>query len=136
MRTAASRLGGLIAPAAVAVAAAGALAVAPPGPEPRRAIAFAACVCLTGSIAAWLVGCWPVTTPSARVTAGLAATGLRLFPALVGLGWLQAGGKDLAAAGAGERLVIFYLVSLAAELARMIMGRGPGPRRPRPDEVI
>lgn len=129
-------LGGLIAPAAVVAAAAAALALAPPDPERRRAIAFAAGVCLTGSIAAWAIGCWPVRTPSGRVTAGLAATGLRLFPALVGLGWLQAGGRDLAAAGAGENLVIFYLVSLAAELVRMIMAAVAEPRRPRQDEVI
>jgi len=130
------RLGGLIAPAAVAAAAAAALALAPPDAERRRAIAFAAGVCLTGTIAAWLVGFWPVRTPSARVTASLAATGLRLFPALLGLGWLQAGGGDLAAAGAGESLVIFYLVSLAAELIRTIMAVAAQPRRPRQDEVI
>lgn len=136
MTAAGGRFGGLIAPAAVVVAAAAALALAPAGPEPRRAIAFAAGICLTGALAAWLVGCWPARTPSGRVAAGLAATGLRLFPALVGLGWLQAGGKDLAAAGAGENLVIFYLVSLAAELVRTIMAAVAEPRRPRQDEVI
>lgn len=130
------RLGGLIAPAAVVAAAAAALALAPPDPEPRRAITFAAGVCLTGSIAAWAVGCWPARTPSARVAAGLAATGLRLFPALVGLGWLQAGGADLAAAGAGGHLLIFYLVSLAAELVRTIMAVVAEPRRPRQDKAI
>lgn len=136
MTPAGGRLGGLIAPAAIVAAAAAALALTPPDEQSRQAIAFAAGVCLTGAIAASLAGCWPARSPSARVSAGLAATGLRLVPALVGLGWLQAAGADLAAAGAGECLVVFYLVSLAAELVRTIMAAVAEPRRPRQDEVI
>jgi hypothetical protein len=136
MTLAGGRFGGLIGPAAVVGAAAAALALAPSDPPRRHAVGFAAAICLTGSVAAWLIGFWPATTPSGRVTAGLAATCLRLFPALLGLGWLQAGGGDLAAAGAGENLVIFYLVSLAAELVRTIMSVAVQPRRPRHDEVI
>lgn len=136
MMVAGERLGGLIVPAAVVAAAAAALALAPRDPAHRHAVGFAAGICLTGAIAAWLVGFRPATTPSGRVTAGLAATGLRLFPALLGLGWLQAGGGDLVAAGAGENLVIFYLVSLAAELVRTIISASAQSRRPRQDEVI
>lgn len=90
-------------------------------PERIRAIAFAATICFVGAIGAWFVGLWPVTTPSARVTASLGAVALRIFPALVALGWLQVAGADLRAAGAGELLVIFYLAALAAEVIRTIM---------------
>ncbi|MFM7245310.1 MAG: hypothetical protein ACKO40_14220 [Planctomycetaceae bacterium] len=116
------RLAGLVAPAAVILAAAVALARGPAGPEHRRAVAFAATVCLTGTIGACVAGLWPASTPSGRVTTALAAICLRLFPALLGLGWLQGGGSDLRAANAGEYLVVFYLVSLAADLVRIIMG--------------
>jgi len=131
-----SRFGGLVGPAAVMAAAGVALAIGPPGDAHRRAVGFAAASCLAGSIAAWLAGCWPATTPSARVTAALAATVLRLFPALLALGWLQTGGAELAAAGAGESLVVFYLASLAAELVRTIMAGTARSRPPRDDEVI
>ncbi|MCE9630509.1 MAG: hypothetical protein K8S94_07310 [Planctomycetia bacterium] len=92
-------------------------------PDRIRAIEFAATVSLAGAIGAWFVGIWPATTPSARVTASLAAVALRIFPALVALAWLQVAGADLRAAGAGELLVIFYLTALAAEVIRTIMNR-------------
>jgi hypothetical protein len=86
-----------------------------------RAIAFAATVCFTGACAAWCVGLWPATTPSARVTASLGTVALRIFPALFALGWLEVAGADLRAAGAGELLAFFYLAVLAAEVIRTIM---------------
>ncbi len=93
-------------------------------PERLRAIAFAAAVSLGGAVGAWFAGLWPATTPAGRVTASLATVALRIFPALVALAWLQAGGAELRAAGAGELLVIFYLAALAVEVIRTIMNRG------------
>jgi hypothetical protein len=106
--------------AAVAVA----LALGDRGPDRIRAIVFAAGTCAAGLLASTVVLLLPATTPSARVAMALAASGLRLFPALVALGWLQAGGGDLRQAGAGGLLVAFYLVVLAADVAATIMGRG------------
>jgi hypothetical protein len=130
------RLGGLLAPVAVLAAAGAALALGPAGPGHVRAVTFAAAICLAGSVAAWGVGQWPATAPAARVTASLGATALRLFPALLGLGWLQAGSPDLRASGAGELLVVFYLVALAVDLVRTIMGISGAGRRPREDKAI
>jgi hypothetical protein len=133
---AAGRLGGLIAPLVVVAAAAVTLAFDPLSPAHRRAVAFAALACLAGTIGAWVAGCWPVTTPAARVTASLGAIGLRIFPALLALGWLQTEGQDLQAASAGEMLVGFYLLALAADLIRTIMGASRTARRPGDDESI
>jgi hypothetical protein len=79
--------------------------------------------------AAWAVGRVRTASPAGRVTAPLAATSLRLAPALVALGWLQTGGRPLADAGAGEFLVGFYLAALAAEVIRMIIVGRAGARR-------
>jgi heme A synthase len=130
------RFTGLIAPAAILVAAAIAFAAGPAGPDHRRAVFFAAAVCLAGAVGAWFVGQWPATTPSGRVTASLGATALRLFPALLALGWLQAGRSDLTIANAGGLLVVFYLVALAADLVRTIMESAGAGRRPRDREAI
>jgi hypothetical protein len=72
-------------------------------------------------VASSVVSLLPATTPSARVAMGLAASGLRLFPALIALAWLQAGGRDLRDAGAGGLLVAFYLLALAVDVAGTIM---------------
>jgi hypothetical protein len=53
--------------------------------------------------------------------------GLRIFPALVALGWLQTpAGSRLREAGAGEMLLAFYLAVLAADVILNIMGSGGG----------
>lgn len=128
---------GLAIPAAV-VAAAALLATATGSGRPGhgRAIAFASTVCLVGAVAGWVVTLRPVTTPMGRVTAALAGVSLRLFPALLALGWLQAGGADLRAAGAAELLVIFYLAMLAGEIVRAIMGSRGSQSRSRGDGAI
>lgn len=129
-------LGGLIAPLAILAAAAVAILWGPAEPGHRRAVVFAATVCLMGTVAAGLAGRWPATSPSGRVTASLAATALRIFPALIALGWLQAGGEDLRASHGGELLVAFYLVALAVDLVRTIMGATEAARRPRDRNTI
>jgi hypothetical protein len=127
---------GLIAPLAVVAAAAATLAVDPLSPAHRRAVAFAAVTCLAGTTGAWVAGCWPVTTPAARVTASLGAIALRIFPALLALGWLQTEGHGLRAASAGQMLVGFYLIALAADLFRTIMDASRIARRRGEDESI
>lgn len=125
-------LKGLVIPTAVVlVAASVALATGPSSPERTRAIGFAATICFAGAFAAWLVTLLPATSAAGRVAAPLAAVSLRIFPALLALGWLQAGGADLRTAGADRFLVGFYLAMLAAEVIRAIMegsARGPKPR--------
>lgn len=128
--------GGLIAPLAVVAAAAATLAMDPLAPDHRRAVVFAAVTCLVGTIGAWAAGCWPVTTPAARVTASLGAVALRILPALLALGWLQTEGHDLRAASAGQMLVGFYLIALAADLFRTIMDASRIARRRGEDESI
>jgi hypothetical protein len=124
------RFGPLVSLLAILAAAATALAFGPGGADHRRAVLFAATVCMAGGLGAWLVGLRQATTPAGRVTASLAAVSLRLFPALVALAWLQTAGVELRAAGAGELLVFFYLVALAADLVRTIMeGSGKAGRR-------
>ena len=106
-------------------------------PGHGRAVGFAATVCLTGAVAGWMVTVRPALTPMGRVTASLASLSLRLFPALMALGWLQAGGRDLRAAGAADLLVIFYLAMLAAEIVRtIIMSSRESRSRPGGGDVI
>lgn len=125
-------LKGLLIPVAVVVAAATvAFGIGPNSPERNRAIGFAAGVCAAGAFAAWFATLLPVTSPAGRVAAPLAAVSLRIFPALVALGWLQARGTDLRAAGADRFLVGFYLAMLAAEVIRAIMGGSPRVQKPR-----
>lgn len=94
------------------------------------AIAFAAGVTLLGLLGGWAAACWPASTAWARVTSGLATVALRILPALVGLGWLQAGGGTLRDAGAGGLLVLFYLTALAVEIVRTIMAASRHRREP------
>jgi hypothetical protein len=115
--------------AVVAVLAVVAIVASPATPGRGRAVAFAGGVCGLGCAAAWAVGQIRPTSPAGRVTAPLAATGLRLAPALVALAWLQTGGRALADAGAGEFLVVFYLAALAADVIRMIIRGRAGARR-------
>ena len=127
-------------PAAAVVAVAAAAGVAwcmdHATPARRQAIVLAAAVCLAGNITAWAVGRQAATTPSGRVTASLAAVGLRLFPALAALGWLQSSGGELRAAGGGELLLVFYLAAVAADLVWIIMGAVRGGRGRGAGEVI
>lgn len=121
---------GILLPLAVVAMLAGAAGVAGPAtPDRSRAIAFAAAVSSLGCVAAWAVGLIRQASPAGRVAAPLAATGLRLAPALAALAWLQSGGRSLAAAGAGEFLVGFYLAALAADVIRMIIHGRAGARR-------
>lgn len=109
-------------PVATLLALAAAAGVASFLGRDAAAIAFAAGVTLLGLLGGWLAACWPASTPWARVTSGLATVALRILPALVALGWLQAGVGPLRDAGAGELLVLFYLTALAVEITRTIMG--------------
>lgn len=113
----------------LAAAACAALASGPPTPDGTSAVLFAAGVCGVGCVAAWAVNQPRRTSPAGRVAASLAATSLRLAPALVALGWLQASGDGLAASGAGGYLVSFYLATLAADVIRTIMMSRDGARR-------
>jgi apolipoprotein N-acyltransferase len=126
------RFKGLVIPTVVVLLAASvALANGPASPERTRAIGFAAGVCLTGAFAAWFVTLPPVASAAGRVAAPLAAVSLRIFPALLALGWLQARGTALRAAGADRFLVGFYLAMLAAEVIRAIMEESTRGRKPR-----
>jgi hypothetical protein len=113
----------------LAAAACAALVSGPPTPDGKSAVLFAAGVCGVGSVAAWAVSQPRLTSPAGRVAAPLAATSLRLAPALVALGWLQTSGSTLAASGAGGYLVSFYLATLAADVIRTIMMSRDGARR-------
>lgn len=128
---------GAIVPLVVIVGiASAALLIGPNTPGRMRAVGFAAAVCGMGALAAWAVSASPRTSPAGRVAASLAATSLRLAPALVALGWLQAAGGALAAEGAGGYLVIFYLAALAAEVIRTIMEARRGARRRGANDTI
>lgn len=114
---------------AVVLAAAAAVAWALGGDRPGRheAVGFAVAACLVGLLGGWAAAQWRGGTPAARVSATLAVVGLRLFPALAALGWLQTpGGSRLREAGAGEMLLAFYLAVLAADVILNIMGTGGG----------
>jgi len=125
-----SAAAGIVVPlGVVAVLAVAAIVASPATPGRGQAVAFAAGVCGLGCAAAWAVGQIRSTSPAGRVTAPLAATSLRLAPALVALAWLQTGGRALADAGAGEFLVGLYLAALAAEVIRMIINGRAGARR-------
>lgn len=123
---------GLVIPTVVVfLAASVALGSGAASPERTRAIGFAAAICFAGAFAAWLVTLLPVSSAAGRVAAALAAVSLRIFPALLALGWLQARGADLRAAGADRFLVGFYLSMLAAEVIRAIMEGSSRDRKPR-----
>ena len=125
-----SAAAGIVVPlGVVAVLAVAAIVASPATPGRGQAVACAAGVCGLGCAAAWAVGQIRSTSPAGRVTAPLAATSLRLAPALVALAWLQTGGRALADAGAGEFLVGLYLAALAAEVIRMIINGRAGARR-------
>ena len=126
----ASSLSGMAVQAAVlAVAAAIAWVGGSDRPDGAEAVGFAAAACLGGAVGGWAAARWSGATPAARVTAALAVVALRIFPALVALGWLQTQpGARLRAAGAGGMLVVFYLAVLAVDVILNIMGsRGSGP---------
>lgn len=116
-------MGGAAVIVVVLTAVAGAaLATGDASPGRRRAIGFAAGICLVTSLAGWLAGRAAPTNPARAVGLGLGAVGLRSFPLLMALGWLQVAGGDLRAAGAGEWLLFFYLVLLATDILLHIMG--------------
>lgn len=107
-------LGVLAAAVAVALAIGG-------GPRWQEAVTFAAGVSLVAAAAGWLVARLGPRDPALAVASNLAAVTLRIVPPLVALGWLNSGGKDLLAAGAGGLLVAFYLTLLATDIVLNIM---------------
>ena len=93
----------------------------------NHAVVFAAAACLAGLVGGWAAAQWGRGSPATRVSAALAVVGLRMFPALGTLGWLQTpAGSRLREAGAGEMLLAFYLAVLAADVILNIMGTGRG----------
>jgi len=113
--------------AVLAASAAVAWAAAGDRPDRNQAVGFAVAACLVGLLGGWAAAQWRGGTPAARVSATLAVVGLRIFPALAALGWLQTpGGSRLREAGAGEMLLAFYLAVLAADVILNIMGSGGG----------
>lgn len=99
-----------------------AIATAADTPHSAEAIAFAATICLIGGIGGWIVARWPTGNPALGVAKGLAAVTLRIFLPLAALGWLQAGGDGLRAAGADRFVLIFYLAMLATDILLHIIG--------------
>lgn len=108
--------------AVLATAVAVAMAIGDDGPGRRRAIGFAAGICLVTSLGGWLAGRVAPANPARAVGLGIGAVGLRIFPLLVALGWLQTAGGSLRADGAGEWMLVFYLVLLATDIFLHIMG--------------
>jgi hypothetical protein len=111
------------------LAAAAGVAWAMGGDQPARneALAFTVAACLAGLVGGWAASQWRGGTPAARVSATLGVVGMRLFPALAALGWLQTpAGSRLREAGAGEMLLGCYLAVLAADVILNIMGSGGG----------
>lgn len=112
--------------AVLAVAATIAWATGDGGPGRAKAIGVAAGISLAGSLGGWLAGRCRPAEPARAVSLGLAALGLRIFPALAGLVWIRSAGGELADAGAAEWLLIFYLALLATDVLLHIMGSGRG----------
>lgn len=127
---AATPVGAAIQVAALAAAAGIALAAGPGGPQRGAAVTFAAGVCLVAVAGAWCAASRPGVTPAARTAAAMGAVCLRIFPALAALGWLQTRGESLREGGAGELLVVFYLVVLAVDLILNIVGSRRGAANP------
>lgn len=103
---------------AVAVA----MATGDGGPGRRRAIGFAAGICLVTSLGGWLAGRVAPANPARAVGLGIGAIGLRIFPLLMALGWLQTAGGSLREDGAGELMLVFYLALLATDILLHIIG--------------
>jgi len=109
---------------AVAVA----LVVGAGRPGWKEAVAFAALVAGVGGIGGWIVAHRATGDPARRSGAALAATALRVAPALAALAWLGTRGRALGEAGAGGLLVAFYLALLAtAILLHMMVAREGSP---------
>ena len=114
--------GAAIRVAVLAGAAGVALAVGDGGTGRRRAIGFAAGICLVTSLGGWLAGRAAPADPARAVGLGIGAVGLRIFPLLVALGWLQVAGGSLRTDGAAEWMLVFYLVLLATDILLHIIG--------------
>lgn len=114
--------GAAILMAVLAGAAGVALAVGDGGPGRRRAIGFAAVICLVTSLGGWLAGRAAPADPARAVALGMGAVGLRIFPLLVALGWLQVAGGGLRTEGAAEWMLVFYLILLATDILLHIIG--------------
>jgi len=130
-RTATLAGAGLLA-AVLAVAAGIALAIGDTGPAQRQAVGFAAVVVMSGSLGGWLTARWGRgRSPGIAAATATAATLVRLTPPLAALAWLASTGGPLAAGGAREFLVIFYLVLLATDVFLHIMEGAGAARRGR-----
>lgn len=116
--------------AVLAAAAAGAAVLGWERPRHFEAVGFAAGVCLAAAVGGWLVARCATGGAAARVGGSLGIVLVRTFPALLALGWLQAGGRGLRDAGAGGLLVAFYLVVLAGDVILNIMGSNGKPPAP------
>jgi hypothetical protein len=126
----ASAAGLLTIVAVLAAAAAGAVILGWGRPRHLEAVGFAAVVCLAVAVGGWLVARRATGGPATRVGGSLGVVLVRTFPALLALGWLQAGGHGLRDAGAGGLLVAFYLVVLAGDVILNIMGTNDKPPAP------
>lgn len=120
---------GLLA-AVLAVAAGIAVATGDGSPVHRQAVGLAAVVVLAGSLGGWLVARWGRgRSPGIAAAAAIAATLARLTPPMVALAWLTVIDGPLAAAGAGQILMILYLVLLATGvLLHIMVGAGEARR--------
>lgn len=125
-------VGGAVSIAAVLATATGfALWQAGHQPARRQAVALAAAAVGSGALAGWFVGRASRGRPAATAVAGsLGVTVVRLTPPLVTLAWITTSeGSALRAAGAGEWIVVFYLLLLATDVLLTIIG-GQKPRSP------
>lgn len=107
---------------ALAVALTVSLATSDGRPGRAKTIVLAAGICLAGSLGGWLAERASPADPARAVGFGLAAVGMRLFPALMALAWLQATGGGARHGDAPRWLVLFYLTLLATDVILHIVG--------------
>lgn len=85
-------------------------------PSWQRTVAFTGGLCLTASLAGWIVARWPHRSPALAVAGGLAGVLVRIMPPLAALAWLR-GSQTTDRGDAAEFLVLaFYLPLLATDI--------------------
>ena len=119
--------------ATAAVVGGGALAFGGGRPEWPQAVAYAATICLPGAVIGWIVARLPGLGPATAVAASLAATVLRIIPALAALAWLSTGRSEPVRTETASLLVVFYLALLATDILLHIMV-GPTPQGGKPPQ--